>query len=50
VAAVLTGRADRHTRVLCDGGMLEVDWPEQGPVRQVGEVELLFEGQWLNPE
>jgi len=49
VAAVLTGRADRHTRVVCDGGTLEVDWPENGPVRQVGEVELLFEGHWLDP-
>lgn len=50
VAAVLKGSGDRHTRVVCDGGTLEVDWAEGGPVRQVGEVELLFEGQWLNPE
>lgn len=47
VAAVLTGRCDRRARVLCDGGTLEVEWPQGGHVRQVGEVELLFEGHWL---
>jgi diaminopimelate epimerase len=50
VAAVLRGCGGRHTRVVCDGGTLEVDWAEGGPVRQIGEVELLFEGQWLNPD
>lgn len=49
VAAVLNGRADRHSSVYCDGGTLDVNWLEAGPVRQVGEVELLFEGQWLDP-
>ncbi len=47
VAAVLGGRAERRVRVVCDGGVLEVFWPEGGAVRQTGEVELLFEGEWL---
>ena len=47
VASILTGRADRKVRVVCDGGILEVEWPEGGHVHQVGEVELLFEGEWL---
>jgi diaminopimelate epimerase len=47
VAAILTGRVDRKVRVVCDGGLLEVEWPEGGSVRQIGEVELLFEGDWL---
>jgi diaminopimelate epimerase len=47
VAAILTGRADRKVRVLCEGGVLEVEWPEGGHVHQVGEVELLFDGEWL---
>ncbi len=47
VAAILNGRADRKLRVVCDGGVLEVEWPEGGHVRQVGEVEILFEGDWL---
>jgi diaminopimelate epimerase len=48
VASIVTGRADRKVRVLCDGGTLEVEWPEGGHVHQVGEVELLFEGDWLS--
>jgi diaminopimelate epimerase len=47
VAAILARGAARSLRVLCDGGVLDVDWPEGGSVRQVGEVELLFEGDWL---
>ena len=47
VAAIIARRAARSLRVVCDGGVLEVDWPEGGAVRQVGEVELLFEGDWL---
>jgi diaminopimelate epimerase len=48
-AAALTGRAERSVRVVCDGGVLEVEWPEGGAVRQVGEVEILLEGEWLAP-
>lgn len=47
VAAILKGLTDRKVTVVCDGGVLEVEWPEGGSVRQVGEVEVLFEGEWL---
>jgi len=47
VAAILKGLVDRRLRVVCDGGVLEVEWPEGGEVRQVGEAEILFEGDWL---
>jgi diaminopimelate epimerase len=47
VAAMLKGLVDRHITVECDGGTLEVEWPDGGNVRQVGEVELLFDGEWL---
>jgi len=47
VASVLTDKTDRNVRVVCDGGEFEVSWPEGGSVRQVGDVELLFEGTWL---
>jgi diaminopimelate epimerase len=47
VAAVLSGRAGRSVRVVCDGGTLEVEWPEGGSLRQTGEVEVLFEADWL---
>ncbi len=47
LAAILNGRADRRLRVVCDGGTFEVEWPEGGHVRQVGEAEILFDGDWL---
>ena len=47
VAAMLKGLTDRSVQVVCDGGTLRVEWPEGGSVRQEGEVELLFEGEWL---
>jgi diaminopimelate epimerase len=50
VASMLEERIGRRARVVCDGGVLEVEWPVAGSVRQVGEVELLFEGVWLGPE
>jgi diaminopimelate epimerase len=47
VASIITGRTARRVRAVCDGGVLEVEWPEGGRVRQVGEAEVLFEGDWL---
>jgi diaminopimelate epimerase len=47
LAAVLKGLVDRRVRAVCDGGSLEIEWPEGGEVRQTGEVEVLFEGDWL---
>jgi diaminopimelate epimerase len=47
VASILNGRTERTVRVACDGGVLEVEWPEGGGVRQTGEVEVLFTGEWL---
>lgn len=49
VASIITGRADREVTVECDGGELAVAWPEGGTVRQTGEVEVLFEGEWVGP-
>jgi diaminopimelate epimerase len=48
VAAILNGRAQSPVRVVCDGGALEVEWTGSGTVKQIGEVELLFEGEWLD--
>lgn len=48
VAAVLKGLVERRVRVVCDGGTLEMDWPDGGGVRQTGDVEILFEGDWLH--
>jgi diaminopimelate epimerase len=48
VAAVLKGLVERRVRVACDGGVLDVEWPEGGGIRQTGDVEVLFEGDWLH--
>jgi diaminopimelate epimerase len=44
VASILTGRTGREVRAACDGGVLEVNWPEGGAVRQIGEAEIVFDG------
>jgi diaminopimelate epimerase len=47
VASIVTGRAARKLRAVCDGGTLEIEWPEGGSVRQTAEAEVLYEGDWL---
>ena len=47
VASIITGRTGRREQAVCDGGTLEIEWPEGGSVRQTGEAEILFEGDWL---
>jgi diaminopimelate epimerase len=47
VASIVTGRTGRSVTAVCDGGSLAIEWPEGGSVRQTGEVEVLFEGDWL---
>jgi diaminopimelate epimerase len=47
VASVVTGRTGRRVRAVCDGGTLDVEWPDGGSVLQTGKVEILFEGEWL---
>jgi len=47
VASIITGRTGRRVQAVCDGGTLDVEWPEGASVRQTGEAEILFEGGWL---
>jgi diaminopimelate epimerase len=47
VASIITRRTERRVKAVCDGGTLEVEWPEGGSVRQTGQAEILFEGDWL---
>jgi len=50
VAAMLAGRVERRVTAVCDGGELEIEWPEGGPLIQTGDVEIVFAGEWLGPE
>ena len=46
VAAFLTGRAGRQSRIQMDGGMLHIEWDEQtGHVLMTGEATTVFEGE-----
>jgi len=47
VASIVTGRTGRRVQAVCDGGTLEIEWREGGGVRQTGEAEILYEGDWL---
>jgi diaminopimelate epimerase len=47
VASIITGRTGRKVRAVCDGGVLEVSWPDEtASLHQIGEVQLLFDGIW----
>ena len=46
VAASLTGRAGRKTRILMDGGMLDVEWRESdNHVYMTGPAAFVFDGE-----
>lgn len=48
VAAVMTGRADRHVVMNLLGGSLTLDWsPDDGHVYQEGPAQFVFDGEWL---
>jgi diaminopimelate epimerase len=47
VASIVTGRTGRAVRAVCDGGELEINWPEGGSVRQMGQAQIVFEGELL---
>ena len=48
VAAVMTGRADRHVVMDLLGGSLTLDWsPDDGHVYQEGTAQFVFDGEWL---
>jgi len=44
VAAVVTGRSNRGTRVIMDGGSLDIDWRDNGHVYLSGPATLVYEG------
>ena len=46
VAAILTGRCQRHTSIVMDGGTLDIEWNEQdGHIYMLGPAEFVFEGE-----
>jgi diaminopimelate epimerase len=50
VAAVLTGRADRKSRIVMDGGTLDIEWREtDNHVYMTGPATFVFDGEVLVP-
>jgi diaminopimelate epimerase len=45
VAACKTGRAGRKSRIIMDGGELEIEWKEDNHVYMTGPAEFVFEGE-----
>ena len=50
VAAAHTGRCGRHSRIIMDGGTLDIDWRSDGHVYLKGPAVIAFEGTAELPE
>jgi diaminopimelate epimerase len=50
VAAALNGVTGRQVRVRTEGGVLGVDWRENGVVYLTGPAEVVYQGDWLGAE
>ncbi|MCI6862370.1 MAG: diaminopimelate epimerase, partial [Prevotella sp.] len=50
VAAALTGRAGRVSRIVMDGGTLSIEWSEaDNHVYMTGPAEFVFDGEITDP-
>lgn len=51
VAACITGRAGRHSRIVMDGGTLDIEWRESdNHVYMTGPATFVFDGEMELPE
>lgn len=50
VAARRLGLTDGSVEVKVPGGALTIRWPRDGEVFMTGPAEVVFEGEWLEPE
>ena len=50
VAAAVTGRTGRHSRIIMDGGTLDIEWREaDNHVYMTGPAEFVFDGEIILP-
>jgi diaminopimelate epimerase len=47
VASVITGQTDRRVNVHAPGGLLPIEWRDDGEVVLTGRAEVIYSGQWL---
>lgn len=47
IASVITGQTDRSLSVHAPGGLLAIEWRDDGEVVLTGRAEVIYSGQWL---
>jgi len=47
VASVIKGLTDRRVNVHAPGGLLPIEWREDGEVVLTGRAEVIYTGEWL---
>ena len=47
VASVITGKTDRTVNVHAPGGLLPIEWRNDGEVVLTGRAEVVYNGEWL---
>jgi diaminopimelate epimerase len=50
VASVINGKTDRRVNVHAPGGLLPIEWREDGEVVLIGRAEVIYGGEWLPSE
>ncbi len=50
VASVINGKTDRRVNVHAPGGLLPIEWREDGEVVLTGRADVIYCGEWLGGE
>lgn len=49
VASVINGKADRSIDVHAPGGLIPIEWRDDGEVVLTGRADVVYNGDWLGP-
>ena len=50
VASVINGKTDRRVNVHAPGGLIPIEWREDGQVVLTGRADVVYTGEWLGGE
>jgi diaminopimelate epimerase len=50
VASCINDKTDRHVNVHTEGGIIEVLWREDGEVVMTGRADVVYSGEWIEPQ
>lgn len=50
VASVINGKTDRRVNVHAPGGVIPIEWRDDGEVVLTGTAEVIYSGEWLQRE